>query len=238
MSTVPKLVAPSRSSSPLLGGHPVRPSGTSVPPATRATNPGRRDPRLWVGVVLVVGSVVVGARVLESADRTTEVWAAARPLPVGHQLGADDLRVARVRFTDGASLERYLPADQELPVDLTLEAALEPGELVPASGLGAAADEDAQQVSLPLPPDRVPPGLGAGSTVDVWVVEEGPEGKERSRLALEEVRVVAVPRLAESFGTAGGSRAVVVAIPTFERDAMSRILSASARDAVQITVHG
>ncbi len=208
-----------------------------MPSANRSSGPGWRDPRLWVGLALVAGSVVAGARVLGAADETTAVWAASRSLPAGHELAAEDLEVARVRL-DERSLGRYLLVDAALPPDLTLTAAVEPGELVAASTLGASDYQDVQQVALALPPDSVPPGLRAGSTVDLWVVEKDPEGDEHSRLALSEVRVVAVPRLAESFGSTSGSRSVVVAIPDDDRTAISRILSASARDGVQLTVRG
>src|SRR5690242_2876688 len=43
-----------------------------VPAATRTRPSGWRDPRLWVGVVLVTGSVVAGARILSAADDMTQ----------------------------------------------------------------------------------------------------------------------------------------------------------------------
>ena len=71
----------------------TRPAGArpdDVPVATRAASAGWRDPRLWVGVVLVVGSVVVGARVLATADDHTSVWVAARDLAPGTVIGMID----------------------------------------------------------------------------------------------------------------------------------------------------
>ena len=52
-------------------------------PAQRVRRPGWRDPRLWIGVVLVAGSVVAGARLLAAADDTVQVWAAATDLGAG-----------------------------------------------------------------------------------------------------------------------------------------------------------
>src|SRR6478736_5540715 len=57
-----------------LGSSRVHPS---TPTAVRATRPGWRDPRLWVGVLIVAVSVVAGARVLAAADDTVAVWAVA-----------------------------------------------------------------------------------------------------------------------------------------------------------------
>ena len=57
---------------------PPRP-GPADDPRRRAPGPrpGWRDPRLWVGVVLVTGSVVAGARLLAAADDMAPVWAAS-----------------------------------------------------------------------------------------------------------------------------------------------------------------
>ena len=41
-----------------------RPDAVVPPPAVRASTPGWRDPRLWVGVAIVAVSVVGGARLL------------------------------------------------------------------------------------------------------------------------------------------------------------------------------
>ena len=46
----------------------------------RGHRPAWRDPRLWIGVVLVAASVVAGARLLAAADDTVQVWAAVDAL--------------------------------------------------------------------------------------------------------------------------------------------------------------
>ena len=51
------------------------PTASDVPAALRGQRPAWRDPRLWIGIVLVAASVVVGARVLAAADDTVQVWA-------------------------------------------------------------------------------------------------------------------------------------------------------------------
>ena len=55
------------------GLHHVRVSslgkpGTQAPAATRVARPGWRDPRLWIGLLIVAGSVVLGARLLAAVD--------------------------------------------------------------------------------------------------------------------------------------------------------------------------
>src|SRR5687768_11311810 len=54
-----------------------------APQAVRATRPGWRDPRLWVGILIVAVSVVAGARLLAAADDTVTVWTAVRDMGAG-----------------------------------------------------------------------------------------------------------------------------------------------------------
>ena len=64
-----------------LGTPPAAPP-TSAPAATRTRTPGWRDPRLWVGVVVVAGSVLLGARVVGAADeQELAAWCRDRLAP-------------------------------------------------------------------------------------------------------------------------------------------------------------
>ena len=63
---------------------PAAPGGP--PTALRLRNPSWRDPRLWVGVALVLVSVVAGARLLASADDTVGVWSASSDLTDIHPI--------------------------------------------------------------------------------------------------------------------------------------------------------
>ena len=117
------------------------PTASDVPPALRGQRPAWRDPRLWIGIVLVAASVVVGARVLAAADDTVQVWAAARDLGAGQRVEADDLVAQRVRFADADALEGYFTVDDELPADLELTRSVAAGELLP-QGSGRYAGRD------------------------------------------------------------------------------------------------
>ena len=75
----------------------------SVPPSPvprRVRTPGWLDLRLVLGVVLVVGSVLVGAAVVARAHTTRPLVTAARDLAAGTVLSADDLAVVRVQMGD------------------------------------------------------------------------------------------------------------------------------------------
>ena len=107
-------------------------------PAQRVRRPGWRDPRLWVGVVLVAGSVVAGSRLLAAADDTVQVWAASSDLGAGARLTEEDLVAARVRFADESTLAGYFTVDDELPADLELVHGVRAGELLPRAAVGSA----------------------------------------------------------------------------------------------------
>ncbi|HEY9565521.1 MAG TPA: hypothetical protein VIR30_17270, partial [Nocardioides sp.] len=88
---------------------------TDVPLAARARSAGWRDPRLWIGVALVAASVLIGARVLGSADDMTEVWALKDDLAAGQQVGTEDLEPTRVRFDDDQDARDYVLVEDGLP---------------------------------------------------------------------------------------------------------------------------
>ncbi|GAB3255377.1 hypothetical protein [Nocardioides dilutus] len=189
-------------------------------PAQRVRRPGWRDPRLWVGVVLVAGSMAAGARLLAAADDTVQVWSAASDLGAGSRLTEDDLVAARVRFADEDTLSGYFTVDDELPADLELVQGVGTGELVPRGAVGSAGDSGLVELPIAVEPEQVPPSVTAGAVVDVFVVAApAPEGEPGSTApapgdgpALAGVTVVDAPPLAESFGTSG-RRQLVLAVP-------------------------
>lgn len=184
------------------------PANLPAPPAaTRTGTPGWRDPRLWIGVLIVAASVVVGARVVDGADDTVQVWAVSADLGAGDRVTEADLVAQRVRFADSGALARYFAVEEELPADLALVRGVGAGELLPRAAVGSA--DDAGTVSVPLAVDLVPPAVGEGSVVDVYLTGSAgtPDGP-----VLDDVVVVDAPALDEGFG-ATGKRQLVVAVP-------------------------
>ena len=196
--------------------------GDSQPPApaARATRPGWRDPRLWVGVVIVMVSVVAGARLLGSADESVPVWAAATDLAAGDELAADDLRSQRVRFVDPADLDRYLAADAPLPADARLLVGVGEGELLPRSALGDAAEAGVLHLPLAVEPTLVPRSVRPGSVVSVYVRGSGP-CPQCEGAALQGVTVVDAP----SVDDLTGARQVVIAVDQDQADAWFALLA-------------
>ena len=133
--------------------------------ANRLRAPSWRDPRLLVGILLVLGSVVAGARLVASFDHRVPVYAAAVALAPGQAVRPDQL--ARVDVALGGQAERYLSAETTFSTGTVALRQVEAGELVPASALGRA-----HQVGKPVmvPIDQDAAGLlSVGDLVDVWV---------------------------------------------------------------------
>lgn len=177
------------------------------PRAGRLATPGWFDGRVLIGVLLVLVSVVVGARVLAGADRSTEVWTTTRALASGTQLGEDDLERARVRLFGGTA--GYLGGDK--PVGYVLRRSLGAGELVPESALATPGrDVDYRSVTVPVPAGHLAPDLASGQQVDVWVTpDDDAPGDRAPRLVLQAVTVL--QRAGE--GSAEGDEAVVLQVP-------------------------
>lgn len=198
-----------------------------APTVSRLRPPSWRDPRLLVGVLLVVGSVVLGARLVEAADDTDPYFVAARPLTPGDTVGADDVRV--VRLTMEAADRTYLPADRDLPEGLVAVRTMAEGELLPRAGVGAAGDLDVQPVGVPVA-GALPAGLVKGASVDVWVAGPDPEragGFLPPERLVEGAEVAEVNEAGTALGAGGGSTVQVLVAP----EALQEVLGALANDA-------
>lgn len=218
--------------------HPAAP----VPPATRVSTPGWRDPRLWIGLLIVAGSVVAGSRLLAAADDTVAVWAVAADAGPGARLAEDDLVVRRVRFADADDLGAYYRADEELPDGLRLVRGVGAGELLPRAALGADGGlADTVELPVALEAEQVPPSVGTGSVVDVYLVgstgggDRGAGGEaEPGTPVLREATVVDAPAADSGFGATGGRRQLVLAVP--EDAAASYFAAVAARETPVLTV--
>jgi hypothetical protein len=210
-----------------------------VPPAARATTPGWRDPRLWVGLLIVTVSVVAGSRLLAAADDTVAVWAVDADAGPGAALGQDDLVVHRVRFAEPDDLDGYYRVDDTLPSEIRLVRAVGAGELLPRGAVGAA-DEPSDRVELPIAveAEQVPSAVEAGSVVDVYLVGDPATGAEPAVEAgvpvLTEATVVDAPSVEGGFAGGAGRRQLVLAVP--QDDAAAYFAAVAALETPLLTV--
>lgn len=180
------------------------------PSATRVQRRRWRDPRLWLGVVLVLGCVVVGARVLAAADDTVAVWVLDADQPAGSDLAESDVHPVDVHFADPADGRRYLPATEPLPPGLHLVREVGAGELLAAAAVSTDPGSVPAQLPLGVSDPGLPADLAPGESVDVWAVPTD-DRAGASALALRSVDVLSVA----SAGAAGpgGDRQVLVSLP-------------------------
>ncbi|MGY1690005.1 SAF domain-containing protein [Geodermatophilus sp. SYSU D01105] len=174
------------------------------------------DLRLVLGVLLVLGSVLLGARVVSAADATVPVWSAAGDLAAGTVLAEADLVPVDVRLDEAAGA--YL-ATTTRPEGRTLARAVRSGELLPRSALEEPAE--LVQLALPVQAGYVPPGLVRGQVVDVYAVSDPVAGARGDGAGVSQV-VAAAPVQAVSgrsegvLSTATTTVQVVVSVPPKE----------------------
>jgi hypothetical protein len=211
------------------------PEGLPGPTPRRVRPPRWLDLRLVLGVLLVLGSVLLGARIVSAADATVPVWAAATDLAPGTELDADDLTVVNVRLDEAATL--YLSAGTR-PEGEVLGRAVREGELLPFSALEEPAEH--VQLPLPVPAGYVPPGLKGGDLIDVYAVADPAAGA----VGIADGSVTLVVRRATVQEVMGGSDGVlstpttavqvVVAVPA---DRAADVLTSIAGRPLVVVVH-
>jgi hypothetical protein len=216
---------------------PPAPVDAVAGPTPRRVRPPRwLDLRLVLGVLLVLASVLLGARVVGAADATVPVWAVTADLAAGTELSADDLTAVDVRLDEAAGA--YLSAGTR-PAGRTLARAVREGELLPRSVLEAA--DELVQLALPVQSGYVPPGLQRGQLVDVYAVADPAAGAT----AVADGSVTLVVRRAPVQALSGRSEGVlstpttaVQVVVAVSADDADDVLGAIAGRPLVVVVHG
>lgn len=222
---------------------------TDSPPAARLARPSWLDVRLVLGVLFVLLAVVIGARVLASADDSTRVWGLTRDLAPGAVLGTEDLQRVQVRLFEAD--ERYVSATAgaDAPTGYVLTRALGEGELLPRAALRdpRAPTPDLREVSVPVESGHLPANLSAGQLVDVYVTRASGVTHEpgrrtdaasppRQSAGPTELVLRQVPVLARSGQDRGvNAQAVVLAVPAEQVAGLVEALRAGPVDLVRLT---
>lgn len=206
------------------------PAPLGVPRANRLRAPSWLDGRFVLGVLLVLVSVVVGARVLAGADAAERVYVAARDLAPGTEITAADLRPVRVRLFEAG--QRYVSAAGPPPLGYLVDRPLAAGEFVPRAALRAGPPSDQRLVSLPVQPNHYPAGLQHGDLVDVYLTPKPrPDLAPVPSRVLSGVPVDGVYDGRTSRLAAAGDVGVVLRVPA---DAVPRAVAAAQRGSVDL----
>lgn len=181
------------------------------------------DPRLILGVILVVGSVAGVVAIVTAADDTVEVYAARGSVAPGDLVKADDLVVRSVG--PAAAAERYL-APGDIPSGGVLASrAIGDGELIPATAVGDAAGLRQSAIVFDTP-TRLPASVVPGSTVDLWASRVDDGGAVSAPVVI--VSGASVVRLVETESIVGGGTVsgVELLVP---KERIARVVEALAR---------
>ena len=206
-----------------------RAAATGSPPAARLTRPRWRDARLVGGLLLVLVSVVLGARVLAAADDTVAVWSVTTDLGVGTTVQTDDLDAVQVRL--GEVSASYLGATRPSPVGWVVTRPLTAGELLPLDAIApAGSGPQLRSVTVPVERFHAPGDLGRGQRVDVYVTPE--DGATRQ--VLTSALVADVVEEGGRLGPSGASVGVVLAVPPDQVAAVVQAAQDGAIDLVRV----
>jgi hypothetical protein len=174
------------------------------PQPRRIAAPSWLDVRLVLGVVLVLASVLIGARIVSSASHTHPSVAARRDLAAGTILGRGDLELAQVQLPDHGSGVYLTHLDDA--VGRQLGRAVSAGELVPADAVATVAPQTT--VTVPLAAGAAP-DLRKGQRIQIWVSTSTCS----SLVLLADVTVQAVHAdSGGSFATGTGGQDVVISV--------------------------
>jgi hypothetical protein len=201
------------------------------PTAARLHTPSWRDTRLVVGVVLVLLSMVIGAKVIAAAGDTVPMYAAAGSLVPGQPVTQRDVK--RVDVQLGADRSSYVAADHDVAPDTFALREVRPGELVPRSALGRRAEVNLKPVSVPVDSGGAAQ-LDAGSIVDVWVNAKVPSSStEKYGKPVKTLRDAAVVRRPDAggggLGAVSGTTAVQIMVPDGSVQALIAAIDQGAR---------
>lgn len=200
------------------------PTAESTPPGSRLRRPSWKDPRLLVGLLLVLASVAAVVALVNSAQQTVGAYAAKEDIAVGQAIDPSRLMKVDVRLGDAEG--RYLVAG-EVPDGKVALQRVPKGDLVPASSLGDARDVSRKPVSIgiaqPLPAEAT-----VGTRVDVWVAL--PDGRNGFAEPVLLVPGAEIAHIEASASTLGGSRETHVLV-LVDDSRLPKVLGAQANSA-------
>lgn len=131
----------------------------------RLRTPRWKDPRLIVGIVLVVASVLMGAGLVSRMSETTPVLIARSAVVPGDSLESADLVAVDLRLAD--QTEHYVGTLEAIPDGAVATRTIQPGELVPMSAVGQSDDVPLRPVVIPVDA-AVAESVVPGATVELW----------------------------------------------------------------------
>jgi hypothetical protein len=144
------------------------------------------DPRLVIGITLVLASLVGVWLVVQQSSSSDRAWAATRTLLPGDAIEAGDVEPVDVRLPQ--SHERYLDSSAE-PIGMVVAATVGEGEVLPVRAVGGAESASRSAIVIELD-GALPTAVRAGALVDVWTAAPSDDGFEAPAVLVDAAIVV------------------------------------------------
>ncbi len=162
--------------------------------------------RLLVGMLLVVVALVGGLSLWSQMRVTAPIVVAARALPAGHVIAAEDLATAEARLEGPLAGLAIGNAERASVIGQTVAAPIPAGAMIvrPSLGTGPTIGPDEVAVTVPVPVDTVFARLRRGDQVAVLATSDKGHPQSLTSVLLERVTVYDVS-LDTSRVTLGGS---------------------------------
>lgn len=194
-------------------------------PMMRLRRPRWKDPRLIVGIVLVVASVLMGALLVSRLSETTPVLVARSPIVPGDPIDTADLVVVEMRLGDQTGL--YAGTMDSVPAGAVATRTVQEGELLPMSAIGQAAEVTLRPVVIPVDA-TVAESVVPGATVELWHTAPTSADSEEVQAVLL-VPDAVVRRIDEGSSLGMRSMAVEVLVPSGSVGGVLEVLSQDER---------
>jgi len=187
--------------------------------------PSWKDPRLLIGLLLVLGSIAGVSALLGTADRTTQVFAARNDIAVGQTVTESDLAVVKVRLDDVEAA--YVTVENGLAAGKVALQRVAKDQLVPKQSLGSSDALDRKPVTIALE-EELPEQAVPGARVDVWISMPGSNSAfEEPELLLPSAEIA---EMTDGNATFGSAKTTVVMVLVTD-DQMPKLLGAQANKA-------
>ncbi|ASK64907.1 flagellar biosynthesis protein FlgA [Brachybacterium avium] len=191
----------------------------------RLRKPRWKDPRLIVGIVLVVASVLMGSVLVSRLSETTSVLVARSAIVPGDPITVDDLVAVDLRL--GEQTDRYIGTVEAIPEGAVALRTIRAGELVPISAVGQSAEVPLRPVVIPVGA-AVAESVVPGATVELWhtapAAEKGAEAQARLLVPDAVVR-----RIDEGSSLGMREMSVELLVPSDKLDEVLEVLSQEER---------
>lgn len=194
------------------------------------------DARLWLGVIVLIGSMFIGARVLSSGDQTVTLWRATQDLAVGSSsLALEPVTVEMGSAGNPNSYEQYVQGTAS-PTGTVIRP-IGQGEFLPITALVATPSipEGTRIVSIPVDPLHLATGINAGDQVDIWSTLDPTQSVSSVASPPEKVlaNITVIQVASEVVGT-GGDIGVVLSVPENDIPSIVQAMRTGVIDLVKV----